>query len=158
MNATYVNAIIRATKGIITNHLGATATLHVPSLGNGSVSSNDISVILGVKGDLSGQIICSFSKDTAKQIVSKMMGGMPIDTLDDMGWSAVQEFGNWIAGTTATELSTEGCIIDVTPPVTNEGLSTFHSSEKYISLVLDSSLGNMHIHLSFQEVDTKIRA
>ena len=158
MNASYVNGIIRATKGILTNHLGAGVTLHVPNVGTGSVSSNDISVILGVKGDLTGQIICSFDTDTAKNIVSTMMGGMPIDELDEMGWSAVQEFGNWIAGTTATELSTEGCIIDVTPPVTNEGLSTFHSTEKYISLVLDSTLGNVLIHLSFQEVDTRIRS
>ncbi|TSB45820.1 chemotaxis protein CheX [Alkalicoccobacillus porphyridii] len=158
MNANYVNAIIRATKGILTNHLGAGVTLHVPNQGTGSVSSNDISVILGVKGNLIGQIICSFNKDTAKNIVGTMMGGMTIETLDEMGWSAVQEFGNWIAGTTATELSTEGCIIDVTPPVTNEGLSTFHSSEKYISLLLESTIGMVHIHMSFQEVEAKIRS
>ncbi|MCM2676702.1 chemotaxis protein CheC [Alkalicoccobacillus plakortidis] len=70
----------------------------------------------------------------------------------------MKEFGNWIAGTTATELSNEQCIIDVTPPVTNEGSSIFHSSEKYLTLSLDSSLGQIDIHLSFQVVEETIRA
>ncbi|MDQ0205282.1 chemotaxis protein CheX [Alkalicoccobacillus murimartini] len=158
MDARYVNAIVRATKGILTNHLGAEVNFLLPKLGEGSVTSNDISVILGVKGELAGQIICSFDKNTAKNIVSTMMGGMPIEELDEMGWSAVREFGNWIAGSTATELSLENCIIDVTPPVTNEGLSIFHSSEKYLTLSLESSLGLVQIHLSFQAVEEKIRS
>lgn len=153
MDARYVNAIVRATKGILTTHLGAEVTSLTPKVGTGSVTSSEISVILGVKGQLAGQIICSFKKDTALQIVGKMMGGMSITELDEMSWSAVKEFGNWIAGTTATELSNEDCIIDVTPPVTNEGSSIFHSSEKYLTLSLETTVGPIDIHISFQVVE-----
>lgn len=76
-----------------------------------------------------------------------MMGGMTVKTLDEMGWSAIQEFDNWVAGSTASELSKQNCVIDVTPPAVNEGTSKFHStkispcqwiqqSEKFLSIDL----------------------
>ncbi|WP_100371873.1 chemotaxis protein CheX [Bacillus sp. FJAT-45037] len=155
MNVQHVNAICRATKGILSSHLGVEVEALKPSVGKGSVPSNDISVILGVKGDLKGQIICTFSSETSLKIVSAMMGGMQIDQLDEMGWSAVQEFGNWVAGTTATELSKEACIIDVTPPVINEGESKFHSSFPYITVPLGSSIGEINVHISVSDDSLK---
>ncbi len=115
------------------------------------IPSNEIAVILGVKGELKGQIVCSFSTDTAKGLVGIMMGGMQIEQLDDMGWSAVQEFGNWVAGTTATELSKVPCIIDVTPPIINEGDSRFHSESPFITVPLESKIGGIDVHISVKE-------
>ncbi|WP_368505566.1 chemotaxis protein CheX [Alkalihalophilus sp. As8PL] len=158
MNVQYVNAICRATKSILTGHLGVEVDILRPSAGSGSVPSNDISVILGVKGELKGQIICTFSTETAINIVSAMMGGMEVQQLDNMGWSAVQEFGNWVAGTTATELSKEECIIDVTPPVINEGESKFHSSYPYITVPLGSPIGDIRVHISVSEDDSLRRS
>ncbi|WP_100406510.1 chemotaxis protein CheX [Bacillus solitudinis] len=151
MNVKHVNAICQATRGILSSHFGIDVTLLAPKAGTGSVPSNDISVILGVKGQLTGQIICSFSEDTAKKIVGAMMGGMIIENLDEMGWSAVQEFGNWVAGTTATELSKEECIIDVTTPIVNEGESKFHAGSPFVTVPLDSSIGGIDVHISVKE-------
>lgn len=148
MNHKHVNAICRATRGILTNHFGVEATSKNPSAGSGNIPSNDVAVILGVKGELRGQIICSFSDRTAKKLVSIMMGGMEIHQLDQIGWSAVQEFGNWVAGNTATELSKEACIIDVTPPVVNEGNSTFRSAAPFITVPLTSQIGDIQVHIS----------
>lgn len=151
MNVNHINAICRATKEILTNHFGLEVSPLAPSAGTGSIPSNDIAVILGVKGQLKGQIICSFSSDTAKKLVGVMMGGMEIDQLDDMGWSAVQEFGNWVAGTTATELSKVSCIIDVTTPIVNEGESRFHSSSPFVSVPLETPIGKLFVHIAVKE-------
>ncbi|QKS70669.1 chemotaxis protein CheC [Paenalkalicoccus suaedae] len=151
MNATHINAVCRATKTIMTSHLGVDLTPNKPHMGIGSIDSNDVAVVLGVSGELSGQIICSLTSDTAKKIVGTMMGGMTVDTLDEIGWSAIQEFGNWVAGSTATELSKESCIIDVTPPVVNEGASRFHSARKFITIPMGSTLGLLHVHISLEE-------
>ncbi len=124
MNVKYVNAICRATKGIMDMHFGLSVKALAPTAGIGSFPSNDVSVILGVKGELTGQIVCTFSRKTAKKIVGSMMGGITVEQLDEIGWSAVQEYGNWVAGTAATELSKEDCLIDVTPPIVNEGTLT----------------------------------
>ncbi|WP_096198904.1 chemotaxis protein CheX [Bacillus sp. FJAT-45350] len=151
MQANHVNAITRATKSILTNHLGVEAEMLKPYVQKKSIPSNEISVILGINGQLEGQIICSVDHQMAKSMIGAMMGGMTIETIDDMGWSAIQELGNWIAGTTATELSKEDCIIDVTPPVVNEGASKFHSSSTFITFPLNTAIGEMHIHVSVKD-------
>ncbi|KHF39187.1 chemotaxis protein CheX [Halalkalibacter okhensis] len=158
MNVNHVNAICRATQEILTNHLGLEVSHQAPSSGIGSIPSNEIAVILGVKGELLGQIVCSFSANTAKEIVGAMMGGIQIDHLDEMCWSAVQEFGNWIAGRTATELSKESCIIDVTTPIINEGESKLHSSYPFITVPMDSRIGRIYVHISVKEEELKKEA
>lgn len=151
MKANHVNAICRATENILLNHFGVEVQPLKPKAGKGPVPSNHVSVILGINGQLNGQIICSFSNDTAKNIVGVMMGGMEIEAMDEIGWSAVQEFGNWVAGTAATELSKESCTIDVTPPIVNEGNSKFHSNKLFVTIPMKSQIGEIDVHISVNE-------
>ncbi|MBB5173318.1 chemotaxis protein CheX [Texcoconibacillus texcoconensis] len=154
MNANHVNAVCRATESILTNHFGVDVTPLDPHSGKDVIPSNEVSVVLGVSGDVNGQIICSFTNETAKGIVGTMMGGMVINELDEMGWSAIQEFGNWIAGNTATELSNEACSIDVTPPVVNDGHSKFRSNRLFVTVPLQTSIGLLDTHISLKEETT----
>lgn len=151
MNAKYVNAICRATEYILVNHFDVDVTLLKPRVQQTAVPSNKVSVILGINGQLNGQIICSIDEQTARNIVGVMMGGMNIEVLDDIGWSAIQEFGNWVAGTTATELSKEDVLIDVTPPIVNEGNSSFRSNKLFITVPLDTKIGLIDVHISVKE-------
>lgn len=151
MNADHINAVCRATKSILSTHFGVEVKMLKPSVKKSAVLSDDVSVVLGINGQLTGQIICSVSEETAKKIVGKMMGGVWITTLDEMGWSAIQEFGNWVAGSTAIELSKENCHIDVTPPVVNEGESRFRSGLTFITIPLESELGVLRVHISLKE-------
>jgi chemotaxis protein CheX len=151
MNVKHVNAICRATEFIFVNHFGVDVKLLKPRVEQTAVPSNQVSVILGINGQLNGQIICSINEQTAKNIVGVMMGGMTIDLLDDMGWSAIQEFGNWVAGTTATELSKEDVIIDVTPPIINEGSSNFRTNKLFITVPLETRIGLIDVHISVKE-------
>lgn len=151
MNVNHINAVCSATKSIMTNHFGVETKPNKPSSSKGVIPSDDVAVVLGVSGQLSGQIICTLSTNTAKKIVGTMMGGMTIESIDEMGWSALQEFGNWVAGSTATELSKQNCIIDVTPPVVNEGVSKFHSTRMFITVPMDSTIGQISIHISLSE-------
>lgn len=148
MNANHINAVCRATKTMMTNHFGVEISHKSPVGVQGFVASNEVSVVLGVHGELTGQIICSLDVETAKKIVGNMMGGLTIETLDEMGWSAIQEFGNWVAGSTATELSKENLIIDVTPPVVNDGKSNYRSAKRFITIPMDSTLGKIDVHIS----------
>ena len=80
-----------------------------------------VRIILGVTGAMTGQVIISMPESKAKDIASRMMMGMPVETLDDMAISAISELGNMIMGTAATMLSENGVIIDITPPVVELG-------------------------------------
>ncbi|MFB4162891.1 chemotaxis protein CheX [Alteribacillus sp. JSM 102045] len=95
MEANHMNAITKAAAAIVQEHLGIQASFSKPVEAGKQFQSSHISVVMGVNGTLEGQIICSMEEDTALSIVGTMMGGMEISFMDDMGWSAIQEFGNW---------------------------------------------------------------
>lgn len=72
---------------------------------------------VGVVGELKGQVILAMEEENAKDVASRMMFGMPVNELDEMSSSALNELGNMIMGNTATIFSTLGIIIDITPPL-----------------------------------------
>lgn len=72
---------------------------------------------VGVVGEMKGQVILAMTEQKAKEIASLMMFGMPVEKLDDMSSSALNELSNMIMGNTATIFSTLGIIIDITPPL-----------------------------------------
>lgn len=72
---------------------------------------------VGVVGALKGQVVLAMKEDNAKDVASRMMYGMPVDELNEMSSSALNELSNMIMGNTATIFSTLGIIIDITPPL-----------------------------------------
>ncbi len=72
---------------------------------------------VGVIGELKGQVILAMEENNAKDVASRMMYGMPVNELDEMSSSALNELSNMIMGNTATIFSTLGIIIDITPPL-----------------------------------------
>lgn len=75
------------------------------------------------------------------------MGGMEVPEIDEMAWSAIQEFGNWVAGTTAVEMSKKGISVDVTPPVLNKGVSIFRSPNRFTSIILKDRIGEIKLYI-----------
>ncbi|MFB5664156.1 chemotaxis protein CheX [Alteribacillus sp. HJP-4] len=152
MEAGHVNAISLAASDIIHSHLGLQARMEKPYISGSDVLSSDISVVMGINGSLEGQIICTMEASTACSIVGSMMGGMTITELDDMGWSAIQEFGNWVAGRAASELEKSNETVDITPPVINEGHSRFRIASKFLTFPLNSSAGSIKLHVAVAPV------
>ncbi|CAM3371183.1 chemotaxis protein CheX [Brevibacillus invocatus] len=71
---------------------------------------------IGMTGHVQGEVFFGIQDDLALRIVSAMMGGYPIQEMDDMGKSAISELGNMISGNASTILSNQGIVIDITPP------------------------------------------
>lgn len=143
----YMEALQEAADSLFKSHFGIHVEITQLDIGNAEVKTEEISVLLGIVGDLKGQIICSFHENTAKNIVGMMMGGMEIPEIDEMAWSAIQEFGNWIAGTTAVEMSKKGISVDVTPPVLSKGFSIFRSPDRFTSIVLKDMIGELKVYV-----------
>ncbi|SFP74953.1 chemotaxis protein CheX [Salibacterium halotolerans] len=148
MNAQHINAITNAAVIIVKEHLGMQTGFSKPYVSGSQFMSSDISVVMGVNGTLEGQIICTMKNQTALSIVGSMMGGMKVETLDEMGWSAIQEFGNWVAGRAASELAKAEAAIDISPPVINEGRSTFRVEKTFLTIPLTSEAGEVLLHVS----------
>ncbi|MCT4593634.1 MAG: chemotaxis protein CheX [Anaeromicrobium sp.] len=66
------------------------------SLKDKNIKINGVMINLGMVGDIKGNVIYGMSMDNAKAIASKMMMGMPVETLDDMAQSALSELSNML--------------------------------------------------------------
>ncbi|MBQ9438790.1 MAG: chemotaxis protein CheC [Lachnospiraceae bacterium] len=65
-----------------------------------------VGVYLAVEGDITGSMMFLVELESAKNLVSKLMGGMPITEFGEMELSAMQEVGNIITGSYLNSLAT----------------------------------------------------
>ncbi|MDT8715179.1 chemotaxis protein CheX [Clostridium sp. 19966] len=92
------------------------------------IESTGVIIILGVIGDIKGNIIYTTNMDGAKAIASKMMMGMPVLELDEMAQSAISELTNMLTANAATLLAEDGINIDISTPTLVYGDFTANAS------------------------------
>lgn len=116
VNVEFINPFIGAAQKILRDVCQLETKLQKPYLKEAEYKGDLVAVIIGVTGNIKGQVILSISIETACNIASKMMMGMPVDALNDMAKSAISELSNMILGNAATNLSQKGLTVDITPP------------------------------------------
>ena len=105
--------------------------------------------IIGVSGQLEGNVLYGFSEPTAKGIVAKMVGDADWP-ISPMGLSALGEIVNMITGNAATQLASTGYVCDISPPVILEprGSTITTTNPKQILVTFESELGPLRIRRS----------
>ena len=99
------------------------------SKGDFSITGEPLFIMLGITGEISGQVCVVMGMNTAKDIASRMMMGMPVMELDAMARSALSELGNMMMGNAATLLFNNNISIDITPPTLLMGSAIISSAE-----------------------------
>ena len=85
------------------------------------IESLGVVIIIGLIGDIKGNIIYGMSVDTAKKIASIMMMGMPVDKFDELPQSAISELVNMLTANVAMNFSRDNIIVDISTPTLIEG-------------------------------------
>lgn len=135
---------------VLSGYLGLTVTPQ-PLRDTGTiVENNEVSVIIQLMGQIEGNVICAMDLATAKGIIGRMFGGMEIEQMDEMGWSAIQEFGNWFVSGVATEIANHGLEVNITHPIVNEGKSWIRSGDYYKVIPLECDCGVIEIYLTLE--------
>ncbi len=153
MNVEYINPFINGTQAVLKNLCNEETTLGKIYLKSSPFTGETISIIIGVTGDIKGQVIFSLGHSSACSIASKMMMGMPVTEMDELAKSAISELTNMILGNTATLFYNAGIIIDITPPSLLMGQNVQISTTKTqtICIPLQLSDGNpLEIDVSLQ--------
>lgn len=112
-----INPFLQSTISIFDSVTQLKLMVGKPALADFEFGSPVYTITVGVVGQMKGQVVLAMQLPNAKEIASKMMFGMPIAELDEMACSALNELSNMIMGNTATIFSTQGKIIDITPPI-----------------------------------------
>ncbi len=116
-----INPFLQSTMSVFESVTQMKLTVGKPAMADFSFTEPTYSITVGVVGQMKGQAVLAMNVENAKVIASKMMFGMPIAELDEMACSALNELSNMIMGNTATVFSTQGKVIDITPPISMIG-------------------------------------
>lgn len=127
LNADYINPFLIAATKVLKDMVMVDAKIGKPYLKNLKFDENSLLIMLGVTGEMQGQVILGFQSAVALDISSRMCM-MPMTELDELAQSAICELCNMILGNTATVFSTKGIAIDITPPTMCRGTVAFSSS------------------------------
>lgn len=127
INAEHINPFLISSVKILKDVCQIDATVGKPSVHTAEFDDNSLVIMIGVTGEMKGQILINFANPVACDIASKMTC-MQITELDELGSSAVSELGNMILGHAATIFSTKGIAIDITPPTRCQGNVTFSTA------------------------------
>lgn len=119
---------------------------------------DSFNVILGIVGDIQGQIIFNFKGESPEKIVSKLLN-RPIKDEEELKISGVAEFSNILSGNAITDLFEEtGGKIDITPPSIVLGnhvmLSTVIHDISEFSLKFDE-IGEIVMYIAIKEKENR---
>jgi len=130
INVEFINPFLIATAGVLKDMCQIELKVEKPYIKTNEFADESILIMIGVTGEMRGQVIIALTITNACDVASKMMMGMPVVELNDLSISAISELGNMIMGNTATILSTKGIGIDITPPTIcrgNMSITTTHA-------------------------------
>lgn len=121
MKIDHINPFIEASCTVLKSVANIDTSLGKVYVKTSPCAGASISIVIGLIGDIKGQVVFSMDKKVGCKIASHMMMGMPVDQLDEISKSAISEAANMILGNAATMLSSKNISVDITPLALFEG-------------------------------------
>lgn len=148
MKAQYINPFLESASTVIQQVCNVAITRGELTVKDVALYEDHIWIKIGMTGQLQGDVIFGLHNDVALKIVSAMMGGFPIQEMDEIGRSAISELGNMISGNASSILSSQGLIIDITPPQLVQGHEAIPLEGKALTVPLElNNLGKLEIQV-----------
>ena len=101
LNAEHINPFLMAAKKVLQDMCFVEVGIQKPILKEAKFASNNWVIMIGVTGEMRGQVLLAMTEESACSIASKMcMTEMKV--IDEFAASALSELGNMIMGNAAT--------------------------------------------------------
>ena len=117
------------------------------------IDVSEVVSIVGVIGDMAGNVIYSMEESVAKQIASYMMGGMDVESFDEIAQSAISELSNMLAANACIGLSETGLAVDISTPTLMHGNFSVSGSYDHVTcldMLIESDL-KFSIYISLEQ-------
>ena len=129
LSVEYINPFLFSATQILKQTCMVDVKVGKPYLKDMNFGADTVAIMIGVTGEIRGQVMIEFTDLMARTVAGKMMMmGEPIPALDEIGQSAICELGNMIMGNAATVFSEKGVGIDITPPTLCIGSASFSTN------------------------------
>lgn len=80
------------------------------------IKSQGVMLLVGMVGDVKGNVIYSMTMDNSKKVASTMMMGMPVDELNEMAQSALSELSNMLTANASANFEKQGFKVNISTP------------------------------------------
>jgi chemotaxis protein CheX len=152
LKAAYINPFLKAASYVFEQfHLPC--QIENPSIKGSPFSGLDVLTVVGITGDIRGQMYLGGSMSSILNIVSAMMGGAPVSSLGSLEQSAISELANMICGNAMSFFSQEDISLDITPPTLIMGKQIEISAVKMRVLsipIILNSIDQLQMNIVFE--------
>ena len=151
MRAELFNAFIVAAGKVLGSETDMSVQRGSLELHRDAYVTDDITVLISVVGDIWGIVIISLSFDTAKAVISQMLG-QEITEFSELAQSGIGELGNVIVGQASTRLAEAGYNTDISVPTLIVGKGSTISTLDIDRLVvpLETKLGTVRLNIALR--------
>ncbi len=122
-------------------------------LKEGLISNYSAVVVVGITGDIKGNVTYNMQLDTVKKLSSTMMMGMPVEEINEMVKSSICELTNMITGGSCTIFESElNKTLDISPPtmIMGKNLEAVISQVQTIAIIFDTPAGEIEINIGLE--------
>ncbi len=145
LSANHINPFLMAAKKVFHDVCLTELQMQKPELKEAVFVEDSWVIIIGVTGEMRGQVLLGMSEKDACVVASKMCM-TEVKQVDEFASSALGELGNMIMGNAATVFSSNHIGIDITPPTLSHGQVTFKANYAK-SLCVPMTFENSRIEL-----------
>lgn len=148
MKVEVINPFIQAAREVLESELGADPERGELHVRKSACTTNEVTTVVGVTGQVSGIVLYSMSLATAIGLVSRMMG-QEFAEFDALAQSGIGELGNVITGRAGVLLSEAGYPSNITPPALVIGEGTMITTLDLNRLVfpLQTDVGALEVQV-----------
>jgi chemotaxis protein CheX len=152
MRVQIVNRYVQSALSVISKETGLPVQRGGLLLEGNPYTTEDVTAVIGVSGQLSGSIYLSMAESVALKLISAILG-QESEELDDLGQSGIAEMANVITGTAGIELADEGIETTINPPLVLVGRGARLSTVEIQRLVvpLSTAYGEIKLHVALRE-------
>ena len=152
MNVTYINPFLEALTKVLDQFGVANTDIGKLEKKERMLVTLDVTAIVGLVGDIKGNVAYSLSQETAKKIIATMMPGRPVTDFDVLARSAIGELSNMVSGRASILLSNMGVNIDISPPsiIVGEEIVFIISPVQSIAVNMDTSAGRIEVNIEIE--------
>jgi len=152
MDVNYINPILNSFANVLPQLGLSNVEKKGISLKGKFIESPGVIIIVGIVGDIKGNVIYGITIDDAKKIASAMMMGMPVNEFDELAQSAISELTNMLTANVATNFSNDNIIINISTPTLIHGKFTANAiADKVVCVEMNVNGMTIEVNISMEK-------
>jgi chemotaxis protein CheX len=148
----FLNPFVQAAVEVLKTEVSAEAVRGEITMHKSSLTSDDVTVLINLVGDVYGVVMYGMSTSTCLGLVSKIMG-QEFSEFNTLAQSGVAELGNVISGQATIRFSESGYKSNISTPTVLNGNGVEISTLDFPRIVvpLETQFGMITVHLALRE-------